>query len=468
MKLFCLTIAGSDPTCGAGIQADIRTFDRCGVHPFSVITAITYQSATKFYGYKSLSDDLNKQLDAIFTSYPIKYVKIGMIPDTKALDVIVDIVRKHELIVVLDPVSISSAGERLSSEGLELEIERSLFPYIKILTPNINEASFYANRDLLNKNTENIAELKEAAITLVKKLYSDNQVLDAEKAVVIKSAGSKQGELFDLVCISKGIGSNENYEFKLYQKPKLSINGNVHGTGCVFSSAITAFLAKGNPLAMAIEKAESFFDAKFQKFIELPNKGKVIDLTISEERMEVINQIKEIYNFISKFKKFSKLIPEVRMNISGALPNATTKEDIAGIEGRITIINDYPQTSGEIKFGVSNHTARLILSAKKFDNSINYVINLKYNPTWIDLIQQNTDLELQEIIRDDQPEKIKKQEFSTMQWLIKESMANIGKIPDIIWDKGAIGKEPIIRLFGKNSNDMIKKLQKIVNTINNK
>ncbi len=468
MKLFCLTIAGSDPTCGAGIQADIRTFDRCGVHPFSVITAITYQSATEFYGYKSLSDDLNKQLDAIFTSYPIKYVKIGMIPDVKALDIIVDVVRKHDLIAILDPVSISSAGERLSSEGFELEIERSLFPYIKVLTPNINEAGFYADRDLLNKTTENIAELKEAAIILVKKLYSDDQALDAEKAVVIKSAGTKQGEIFDLVCISKGIGSNENYEFILYQKPKLSFDGNVHGTGCVFSSAITAFLAKGNPLAMAIEKAESFFDAKFQKFVELPNKGKLIDLTISEERVEVINQIKEIYSFISKFKKFSKLIPEVRMNISGALPNATLKEDIAGIEGRITIINGYPQASGEIKFGVSNHTARLILSAKEFDNSINYVINLKYNPNWIDLIQQNTDLELQEIIREEQPEKIKKQEFSTMQWLIKESMASKGKIPEIIWDKGAIGKEPIIRLFGKNSIDMVNKLQKIINAINHK
>lgn len=465
MKIFCLTIAGSDSTCGAGIQADIRTFDRCGVHPFSVITAITYQSATEFYGYKSLSDDLIKQLDAIFTSYPVKFVKIGMIPDVKTLDIIVDIVRQYELIVVLDPVCISSVGKRLSSEGLELEIERSLFPYIKILTPNIYEASFYTNRDLSNKTIENIAELKEAAITLVKKLYSDNQALDAEKAIVIKSAGTKQGEIFDLVCISKGIGSNENYEFTLYQKSKLSINGNIHGTGCVFSSAITAFLAKGNPLAMAIEKAESFFDAKFQKFVELPNKGKIIDLTISEERVEVINQIKEIYNNISRSKKFSKLIPEVRMNISGALPNATKKEDIAGIDGRITIINGFPQASGEIKFGASDHTARLILSAKEFDNSINYVINLKYNSNWIELIQQNTDLELQEITREDQPEKIKKQEFSTMQWLIKESIASKGKIPDIIWDKGAMGKEPIIRLFSKNSKDMIEKLKKIIEVI---
>ena len=77
-------------------------------------------------------------------------------------------------------------------------------------------------------------------------------------------------------------------------------------------------------------------------------------------------------------KKFSKLIPEVRTNISGSLPNAKNKSEIAGIEGRITIINGFPKASGEIKFGASDHTARLILTAKEFDNSINYVMNLKY------------------------------------------------------------------------------------------
>jgi len=136
MKPFCLTIAGSDPTSGAGIQADIRTFDRIGVHPFSAITAITYQTATEFYGYKSLSEELSKQLDSILNAYPIKYVKIGMIPDIKSLDVIKHSILTHNLIAVLDPVSTSSVGERLSSEGFELEIEKDLFPLVTVLTPN--------------------------------------------------------------------------------------------------------------------------------------------------------------------------------------------------------------------------------------------------------------------------------------------------------------------------------------------
>ncbi len=467
MKPLCLTIAGADPTSGAGIQADIRTFDRCGVHPFSVITAITYQTVTEFLGYKSLSYELVKQLDSILTVYPIKYVKIGMIPDVKTVDIIVDYIKRYNLKVVLDPISISSAGGRLSSEGLELEIERTLFPHVKIITPNISEAAFYSNRDISNITNENVDGLKEAAEILLNKLYINGNSQDIEKAVIIKSAGSNRDEIFDLVLMNKKKEEQIKKEFLIFKKKKITFKRNVHGTGCVFSSAITAFLAKEYSIEEAIVKAEDFFDLKFQSFIELPDKGKIIDLTISDERLKVINQIKEVYNVVSQSRDFSKLIPEVRMNISGSLPNASRKEDIAGIEGRITIVNGFPKASGEIKFGVSDHTARLILSVKKYDNSINFVINLKYNPNWISLIQKNTDLELKEIFREDQPEEIKKKEFSTMYWLIKESIEKSGKIPDIIWDRGATGKEPMIRLFGKNSKDMITKLNKIIELINN-
>ena len=187
--------------------------------------------------------------------------------------------------------------------------------------------------------------------------------------------------------------------------------------------------------------------------------------SLPKEKLEIVNQIKEVYNFFSSNKEFSKLIPEVRTNISGSLHNAKNKSEIAGIEGRITIINGFPKASGEIKFGISDHTARLILTAKEFDKSINFVMNLKYSPDLIKLIQEKSDLKLQEILRKNQPEDVKKKEFSTMQWLIKENVKKKGKIPDIIWDKGSVGKEPMMRLFGKNSEDMIIKLTKIINLI---
>ena len=187
---------------------------------------------------------------------------------------------------------------------------------------------------------------------------------------------------------------------------------------------------------------------------------KPLDAGITEEKLKLIKQIKEIYNFI-QLKQFCKLIPEVRSNIAGALRNANTKEEVAGIDGRITIVNGMPKAAGEIRFGVAEHTARLVLTAKEFDNSITFVMNLKYSPELIQGIQSKTDLTLKEIQRENQPAEIKKKEFSTMQWLIKESLDEDGRIPDIIWDKGSIGKEPMIRLFGMDSVDIIKKLAKI-------
>ena len=462
---FALTVAGSDPSSGAGIQADIRTFDRCGIHPFSIITAITYQSATHFYGYSSLSEQLDKQLNAILSSYPVKFVKIGMIPDIKSLNIIVDYIKKYELYAVLDPVSISSAGERLSSEGLELKMEKILFPIIKVLTPNIFEAEFYSNMDLKDMNKDNLSKLKEAASIILTKMYKTD--LKEEKAVIIKSGASAEDKILDLILINKQTEKGFNKIYKISEKRKIDISGNIHGSGCVFSSAITAFLTKGYNIEQSVSMAEKFFNEKFQNIIELPDKGMVIDLTLPKNKLEVINQIKEIYNYISEKKQFSKLIPEVRLNISGSLQDAKDKSEIAGIEGRITVINGYPKASGDIKFGVSDHTARLILTAKEIDQSINFVMNLKYIPDLIKLIQEKSDLKTYEFIRESQPNNIRDKEHSTMQWLIREYIEKTGQrqIPDIIWDNGAKGKEPMIRLFGKNAKDIIIKLQKIENLI---
>ncbi|TXT67724.1 MAG: hypothetical protein BAJALOKI1v1_20041 [Promethearchaeota archaeon] len=184
------------------------------------------------------------------------------------------------------------------------------------------------------------------------------------------------------------------------------------------------------------------------------------------QHLTVINQIKEIYAYFSSIKAFRNLVPEVRTNISGALSNATNKNGIAAIEGRITVIGDYPKACGDIKFGVSDHTARLLLTARKFDAEIHFVMNLKYESFFIEKIENQNILSLREIQREKQPDHLKKKEHSTMQWLIKECYDEMGVIPDIIWDKGAMGKEPMIRLFSKNAEDMISKLELLLECSN--
>ena len=252
-------------------------------------------------------------------------------------------------------------------------------------------------------------------------MYERSKKSEQEKAVIIKNAFQLEDKVIDFALINRVSEKGLENVNRTYEKRKLEYHGNIHGTGCVFSSAITAFLCLGNNIESAIRFAEDFFDEKFQHYLEFPTAGKVLDLTIPKEKMDLINQIKEIYNYISSIKSFSKLIPEVRLNISGALHDANSREDIAGIEGRVTIINGFPRASGKIKFGTSDHTARLILSAKKFDNSINFVVNLKYKESYLKLIQENTGLFTYELNRDNQPNYIREKENSTMQWLIEES-----------------------------------------------
>ncbi len=465
MKPSCLTIAGFDPSSGAGISADLRTFDRIGVFPFSVITAITYQSMRELYGYHPLSkEQIIRQIDAVLKNYPVKHVKIGMIPNADSLKVIVEKLKEYNLTAVLDPVTISSAGKRLSEINLEDQIREELLPLITVITPNLNEARLYSKMDIPSKqlNKDNV---KKMGLKILEKMFderNETEPLDTIKAVVIKSALETEHTMIDQAFIGTMVNQTIEREVVTHEKNKVKFEGNIHGTGCVFSSAIAAYLAQENSVKAAITFAEEFFNLHFQNYITFPDMGKTLDLSFPEEKVAIINQIKEIYNFISKIKNFSKLIPEVRMNISGALPDAKSKFDVAGIEGRITIINGYPQACGEIKYGVSDHTARLLLNAQQFDASIKFVMNLKYDPKLVELLLENTDLNLQEILRERQPEDIKSKEYSTMQWLIKESVEKMGKIPDIIWDKGSPGKEPMIRLFAKSGPDIILKLKKIL------
>ncbi|MFO8020751.1 MAG: bifunctional hydroxymethylpyrimidine kinase/phosphomethylpyrimidine kinase [Promethearchaeia archaeon] len=462
---YALTIAGSDPSCGAGVQADIRTFDRCGVYPLSAITALTSQSAKEFYGYKSASSELKSQLTGVLENYPVQAVKIGMIPDQKCIKIIKKALKQYNLLAVLDPLTIASAGKRLAEKNLEQKIKSQLFPYIAILTPNVSEAEVYSGISLTKKETYSFQRLKKAAERILEQMNAKNKSVKREKAVIIKSGYGNDSNLIDLCLLQRKKNGSFTREFLIFRKKELKVTGNVHGTGCVFSSAIAAHLAQDLSIQEAIKKAETFFDERFPKYIDLADDSKVMDLGFSKEQINVMNKVKKIYNFISDKREFSKFIPEVRLNISGALPEAKNKKEVAAVEGRITIINGYPHAVGQIRFGVSDHTARLILMAKKFDKSINFVMNLRYKEHYIKMIKENTELSLYEFKRESQPEIMQKKEHSTMQWIIKRSMDETGRIPDIIWDKGGIGKEPMIRVFAINADKMIKKIEIILNAL---
>ena len=242
-------------------------------------------------------------------------------------------------------------------------------------------------------------------------------------------------------------------------------NLDVHGTGCNLSAAFCAWMAQMENAFDAMVKTEDYMEGILRKIIVLPDGGKVADTSYTDREIMSMKMVGEVYDFLSKNKQAAQLVAEVRMNISAAEGNVSNVNEVAGIDGRITIINGYPKACGQIKMGASNHTARLLISAKKYDPEIRIVVNVKWKRDWIQKLVNKTELRIHQMNRKEEPSSQKEEESSTMQWAVEDAWKSTNRIPDIIWDDGDYQKEPMIRLFSYDARSCIEKLKLILKII---
>lgn len=236
-----LTIAGSDSSGGAGIQADLKTFAALGVYGASVITALTAQNTQGVTGIHQVpADFVTAQIDAVFADLDVGAVKIGMVADLAVIDAIAaGLQRWSPRHVVLDPVMVATSGDRLLAEDAVEALRAKLVPRAAILTPNLPEAAALLNEPMASS---------EAAIE------SQGRRLLALgcPAVLIKGGHGQGSESTDyLVRESDAIA---------LATPRVATQ-NTHGTGCSLSSAIAAGLAKGEDLETAARSAKAFISA---------------------------------------------------------------------------------------------------------------------------------------------------------------------------------------------------------------
>ena len=444
-KPIVLTIAGFDPSSGAGLTADIRTFENIGVYGMSVCTAITIQDAKEVKEWVSLDlDSIKKQLDIIVTSYDIKVVKTGMLGTIEVIELVAEYTKKYEFDLIVDPVIISGSGKRLADEGYEKAIQEKLFPLAKIVTFNKDEAELFSGMEITDAfSLQNICEV-------LSKLGIEN--------VIVKGGHIDEGKrnVVDYLY-------NDLF-FRFYPRERIAIgkDEHIHGTGCIFSSLIAGFSALGYEEEESLIFSEDFMERIFRKKFPL-KRGKVLDTGYSEKEIDVLLAVQKVADFICGNPKFTKFIPEVKMNIAISHCDAKDLNDVAAIEGRITIVGGIPVASGPIKFGVSNHTGRLILEAKKFDKSINVVINLKFQYETILKLAEYENISMMDVNRLKQSSEMALKENSTMTWIVQQTYERMNKIPTIIWDRGEPEKEPMIRLFANDAEDAIKKLTLLIN-----
>lgn len=247
MKKAVLTIAGSDCSGGAGIQADLKTMTMNGVYAMSVITALTAQNTLGVTGILDVGVDfLKKQLDAVFTDIYPEAVKIGMLSSKDLILTISSSLKEYKAKnIVVDPVMVSTSGSKLiADEAIETMCEE-LFPLATVITPNIPEAEILSGMKI--KSSEDMIE----AAKKINEKYG---------CAVLCKGGHSLNDANDLLFDGKAI--------KWFRGRRID-NPNTHGTGCTLSSAIASNLAKGMKLDEAIEKAKEYISNALLEMLDL-------------------------------------------------------------------------------------------------------------------------------------------------------------------------------------------------------
>jgi hydroxymethylpyrimidine/phosphomethylpyrimidine kinase len=233
-----LTIAGSDSSGGAGIQADLKTFAALGVYGASAITALTAQNTRGVTGIHPVPPEfVVEQIDAVFGDLAVGAVKIGMVAQLAVIEAVVASLKrwspKH---IVLDPVMVATSGDRLLNLGAVDALRRELVPIASIVTPNLPEAAALLDEPVASGE----AAIQRQGVRLLSM---------GCPAVLIKGGHGEGSESIDYLVRAAGIIA--------LPAPRIATK-NTHGTGCSLSSAIAAGLAKGEPLETAVRNAKSF------------------------------------------------------------------------------------------------------------------------------------------------------------------------------------------------------------------
>lgn len=244
-----LTIAGSDSSGGAGIQADLKTFQALGVFGMSAVTAVTVQNTQKVYDIQEMRPKIvHDQITCLFEDIGIHAVKIGMVASVPLIKAIADALGSVETLppVVLDPVMISKSGYALLQPNAQAALVQHLFPLATVVTPNLPETEA-----LLGRRITDIEGMKTAAREIV--------ALGAETVVVKGGHLGREGAT-DVLYDGK--------DFHLLEQRRID-TANTHGTGCTFASAIAAYLARRESLVDAVTHAKTYISGAIEHAFKL-------------------------------------------------------------------------------------------------------------------------------------------------------------------------------------------------------
>jgi len=433
-----LIIAGSDSGGGAGIQADLKAAAALGAHAMTVITALTAQNTREVRGVHPVPlDFVEQQFAAVAEDIGLDAVKTGMLHSAELVELVAGLLALVKVPVVVDPVMMAKGGGRLLDPEAVEAVKTQLLPRASLVTPNLDEAEA-----LLGRPVRDQAAMEAAAVELVS--------LGADAALV--KGGHLGGQPEDLLFDGK-----QSYFFSA---PRID-TPHTHGTGCTLASAIASLLAQGWDLVPAVERARLLVRRAIAGGLVLGHgHGPVNALADLGPRLELGPCLAEMDAAIARMEGvpgLGDMIPEVRGQLGYALPGAASAAEVLAVAGRITNIGPRLKAAGPVRPGASSHVAKIVLAAMAADPSMRAAMACRFDEA---LVERAKDLgwTVGEFSRADEPPEVKQREGSSLEWGTTNVIERLGLVPEVIFDRGESGKEPVLRLLARNPGAIVDRL----------
>lgn len=428
-----LSIGGSDPSTGAGIQSDIKAFSSFNTHSITVITAITGQNTSEFGMVEPVSQKILKnQLDSVMSDFRIDGIKIGMVYNSQIIKTLHHHLKKLNVPTVIDPVIKSTTGGMLIERKAIEDFKKFLIPLATVITPNKFEA------EMLSKVSNKKKTIKEIS-KIIQKMGATN--------VVITGIEAKKNKISDFI-----LEKDKQYFItgdKIFKKN--------HGSGCNYSAAMTFALANRKSIRESAKFAKQFAGDSIKNAQTV---GKGIPITYIQEKDKTNLELSNAINKFVKIRDIYKNIPECQTNFVYSREKPKSTQDILGIAGRIVKSGKEITVAGNLAYGGSKHVATGLLALNKKFPHIRSAINLRYQNSTISKIKKSN-LMVYKYDRRQEPKNVKSK-GSTVKWGIGKAIKNATETPDIIYHEGDFGKEPMIIVFGENPNIVLSKILKII------
>ena len=352
-----LSIGGSDPSSGAGIQSDIKAFSEFNANSLTVITAITSQNTTSFRTVEPVSEKiLKEQLESVITDFKIDGIKIGMVYNSKIIKSIYNELKNLKIPIVVDPVIKSTTGGMLINKSDIEDFRKFLIPLATVITPNKFEA-------------ENISKLKMGIKNSPEKIAITIQNMGA-KNVVITGIESKDNQILDFV-------QEKNKNYSIIGNKISRIN---HGSGCNYSAALIFALANKNNIKKSVQFAKKI---TYRSILNSQKIGKGIAITSIQNKDKINTELSQAINKFVEIKNIHKNIPECQTNFVHSKNQPKSTKEVLGIEGRIVRVGNHVEVAGDLSYGGSKHVATAVIAVNSKFSHINSAINLKYQKSTI-------------------------------------------------------------------------------------